>query len=100
MNWKLIGSLATFTLMASIAACSSTPEANQQSAPSVAPSVPAASTSPSSGAMKDDAMKKDGDAMKNDAMKGDAMKKDDGAMKGDAMKKDDGAMKKDTPTKP
>ena len=80
MNWKIIGSVASFALMASLAACSSTPEVNQAS-PSVAPSVPAASMSPSSGAMKgdamkNDAMKKDGSAMKNDATKGDAMKKD------------------------
>ena len=64
MNWKIIGSVASFALVASLAACSSTPEVDQKAAPSPASSVPAASTSPSNGAMK------------NDAMKGDAMKKD------------------------
>lgn len=93
MNYKIIGSVASFALMASLAACSSTPEVNQQAAPSPASNVPAASMSPSDGAMKGDAMK--GDAMKKD---GNAMKGD--ATKGDAMKKDGDAMKKDTTTKP
>lgn len=80
MNRKIIGLVATFALVGSLAACSNTPKAgSQQAAPT-----PSTSSTP-------DAMKKDGDAMKKD---GDAMKQ------GDTMKKDGDAMKKETPTKP